>query len=66
MECERIKPLSEILESLFTSVGEIFNNTVFISGFQYSKILKIQCQMLHFILGQDDKQRIHLKQYKTR
>ena len=27
-ECERIKPLSEILEALFTAVGEMFNNTV--------------------------------------
>ena len=62
MECERIKPLSEILESLFTAVV-IFNNTVFILGFQNSKIQKIQCQMLHFIMAKDDKQRIHLKQY---
>ena len=29
-ECERIKPLSEILESLFTAVGEIFNKYMII------------------------------------
>ena len=52
MECERIKPLLEMLESLFKAVGEFFNNTVFILGFQYSKQQKRKCQMLNFILGQ--------------
>jgi hypothetical protein len=49
MKCERIKPLFEIIESLFTAEGEIFSNTVLIWGFQYSKQQKIKyfkCKVL--------------------
>ena len=52
MEGERIKPLFEMLEFMFTAVVEIFNNTVFILGFQYSKQQKRKCKMLNYILGQ--------------
>lgn len=52
MNCDRLSPLFDLLDFLFSLLGISFTKQCFILGFKYSKLQKYRCQLINFIVGQ--------------
>ncbi|TWW77695.1 hypothetical protein D4764_12G0010850 [Takifugu flavidus] len=51
-ECDRLSVLFQLLNQIFSLLGETFSQTIFILGFRYQKRRKAKCQLLNFFIGQ--------------
>ncbi|MGH0138132.1 UNVERIFIED_CONTAM: hypothetical protein FKN15_065177 [Acipenser sinensis] len=51
-ECERLRPLFNLLQGILNNLGVVFSKELFIFGVLYSFKMKNRCVLINFLIGQ--------------